>query len=100
MSRHWKTVVVLVGFAAAGCDSTTSPPPGNATKKQTTDDSSSSKSSDAESAPKPQLTRGGKEPAKNDLLLNYYGDDPDTLNLITSNDNVSTAFQRLVYEYL
>jgi peptide/nickel transport system substrate-binding protein len=46
------------------------------------------------------LTRSGRPPATDDVLLMYYGDDPDTLNLITSNDNVSSTFQRPVYEYL
>ena len=48
----------------------------------------------------PKLTRGEKQPAEDDTLLMYYGDDPDTLNLITSNDTVSRAFQLQVYEYL
>ncbi len=38
--------------------------------------------------------------ADNDTLLRFYPDDPDTLNLINASDNVSTAFQRLVYESL
>ena len=50
--------------------------------------------------PKRQKTRSDKDPADNDTLLLYYGDDPDTLNLITSSDTVSTAFQRQVYESL
>lgn len=44
------------------------------------------------------LARSGKSPAKNDTLLRYYGDDPDTLNLITSSDNVSSTFQLHVYD--
>ncbi|MDA1051063.1 MAG: ABC transporter substrate-binding protein [Planctomycetota bacterium] len=48
----------------------------------------------------PELTLGGVEPAKEDVLLRYYGDDPDTLNLITGNDNVSSEFQRQVYDGL
>lgn len=43
-------------------------------------------------------TLGGVEPAKDDTLVLYYADDPDTLNLLTSNDTVSTAFQQQVYE--
>jgi ABC-type transport system substrate-binding protein len=46
------------------------------------------------------LTRGGKKPAANDTLVLSYPDDPDTVNPITSNDTVSEAFQRLVYESL
>ncbi len=45
-------------------------------------------------------TRSGNPPAKDDALLMYYGDDPDTLNLILSNDTASEAFQRQVYETL
>ncbi|QDU97900.1 ABC transporter substrate-binding protein [Lignipirellula cremea] len=33
-----------------------------------------------------------------DVLLLSYPDDPNTINLLTSNDSVSTAFQRFVYE--
>jgi ABC-type transport system substrate-binding protein len=53
--------------------------------------------------PDPNLmhfSRGGVEPAESDTLVRQYPDDPDTLNLITSNDNVSSEFQRWVYEYL
>lgn len=49
---------------------------------------------------KHQKTRGGVEPSENDVMLTYYGDDPDTLNVITSNDTVSQAFHRQVYETL
>lgn len=35
-----------------------------------------------------------------DVLLMTYPNDPDTLNPITANDSVSTAFQRQVYETL
>lgn len=47
-----------------------------------------------------RLTLGGVEPAQNDTFVTYYSSDPDTLNLLTSNDNISTAFQRHVYEPL
>ncbi|MBI5761805.1 MAG: hypothetical protein HZA46_25110 [Planctomycetales bacterium] len=45
-------------------------------------------------------TRGGVTPAKADTLLLTYANDPDTINAITANDNVSDAFQRWVYEPL
>ena len=99
MPRSWMIAVLLVGFAVAGCNGSSSPKSDGAKKSATTGDGAS-KDSGAESPAKPKLTRGGKPPAKNDILLNYYGDDPDTLNLITSNDSVSEAFQRFVYEYL
>lgn len=46
------------------------------------------------------LTLGGVPPAKSDTLMLAYNNDPDTLNLLTSNDTISTAFQRWVYEPL
>ncbi len=98
MPRSWLSVVLLAGFAAAGCNSSSTTEP--EAKTGSTTDGSSSSGSDAKSAQKAQLTRGGKPPAKNDILLNYYGDDPDTLNVITSNDTVSMAFHRFAYEYL
>lgn len=49
---------------------------------------------------RPTKTAGGVEPAKNDLLLLSYPNDPDTVNGITANDNVSNAFMRHVYESL
>src|SRR5258707_827736 len=48
----------------------------------------------------PGITRGGKRPAASDTLVLSYPDDPDTINPLTANDNVSEAFQRLVYDYL
>lgn len=61
---------------------------------------SDSENETPEATDRPALTRGGRPPANSDVLLMYYGDDPDTLNLITSNDNVSSTFQRLVYDTL
>ncbi len=55
---------------------------------------------DAGAEKKEKLTLSGDKPATNDTLLLFYPDDPDTLNLINASDNVSTAFQRLVYEGL
>lgn len=62
--------------------------PQKAEKQQPEDGASSDRSK----------TLGGVEPAKDDTLVLYYADDPDTLNLHTSNDTVSTAFQQQVYE--
>lgn len=45
-------------------------------------------------------TLGGQKPAANDTLALAYPQDPEVLNPITANDNVSEAFQRLVYNYL
>lgn len=45
-------------------------------------------------------TLGGVMPAERDNLLLAYGNDPNTLNAITSSDTVSGAFQRQVYESL
>jgi ABC-type transport system substrate-binding protein len=49
---------------------------------------------------KPELTKGGQKPAQDDTLVLLYADDPDTLNVITSNDTVSQAFHRQVYQFL
>jgi len=46
------------------------------------------------------LTQGGVKPSESDVLVQYYGDDPDTLNALTGNDSVSSAFHRNTYEYL
>src|SRR5262245_48111858 len=54
----------------------------------------------AEPAPDRTKTRGGAAPAKADTLLMSYPNDPDTVNMLIANDNVSTAFQRWVYESL
>lgn len=53
-------------------------------------------------APKPnrELTLAGVKPAADDTLLLSYPQGPDTINPITSSDNVSDAFQRQVYESL
>jgi ABC-type transport system substrate-binding protein len=77
--------------------------PGNKTSAE-----ASSSNGVGESAAKPnhrgsarlETTLGGKPPASDDTLLMIYPDDPDTLNVLTSNDTVSTAFQRYVYEGL
>lgn len=47
-----------------------------------------------------KLTLGGKSPAENDTLIYVYPDDPDSLNPITTNDEVSTELMRNVYETL
>ena len=46
------------------------------------------------------VTLGGKAPAENDTLLLAYPDDPDTVNPLNSNDTVSEALMRQVYESL
>lgn len=55
---------------------------------------------EAEAKPQLTLSESGKTPAADDTLLQYYPSDPDTVNPITSNDNVSNDFQRWVYESL
>jgi ABC-type transport system substrate-binding protein len=54
----------------------------------------------AVAAPDRTKTRGGVKPAKSDTLLMSYPNDPDTVNMLIANDNVSMAFQRWVYEPL
>ena len=51
-------------------------------------------------SPDRPLTRGGVPPAKEDVLLLSYPNDPDTINALTSNDTVSRAWQQWVYEAL
>ena len=45
-------------------------------------------------------TDGGVKPARDDVLLLAYSNDPNTLNALTASDTVSGAFQRQVYESL
>lgn len=47
-----------------------------------------------------ELTRGGKLPANDDTLMFAYPDDPDSVNPITTNDEISTTLMRQVYESL
>jgi ABC-type transport system substrate-binding protein len=83
----------------AGCGpSSDSPAKATNTPKEAQTDSSGSTESEEKQAPK--LTRGGKPPAENDTLVLLYADDPDTLNVLTSNDTVSQAFHRQVYQFL
>ncbi len=56
--------------------------------------------SQVQGSPDRPLTRGGVPPAKEDVLLLSYPNDPDTINALTSNDTVSRAWQQWVYEAL
>lgn len=56
--------------------------------------------SQAQGSPDRPLTRGGVPPAKEDVLLLSYPNDPDTINALTSNDTLSRAWQQWVYESL
>lgn len=68
---------------------------------QTADAGSASPSKASEEAPlETRKTRGGVAPDESDVLMLAYSNDPDTLNLITANDNISQSFQRWVYESL
>jgi peptide/nickel transport system substrate-binding protein len=68
------------------------------------DEGASPQAPEPEPEPEPtqdfSKTRGGGAPAKDDTLLLHYGQDPDTVNLITSNDTTSGSFQQWVYEGL
>jgi len=91
-------VAALLALPAIGCNS----------KTPTTTTSNGSPGSGEDTAgdggtstgDETKLTRGGVPPAEEDLLLVAYGDDPDTLNAVTSSDTTSQAFQLRVYEYL
>lgn len=50
--------------------------------------------------PPPEAILRGVPPAKSDTLVRAYGNDPDTLNVVTGSDTVGEEFQSLVYEYL
>ena len=54
----------------------------------------------APAEPKAVETLAGAKPSPDDTLILNYANDPDTLNALTSNDTVSRAFQREVYESL
>lgn len=102
--------LLSLAIAGCGCRVETAKRPSLNTDSTTTDgaevarpEDSAEKSSATDSgskAARPTLTRGGKPPAKTDVILLYYADDPDTLNLVTSNDAASANFQRPVYEPL
>lgn len=79
------SLALSISLLGAGCDS------GKSKVPSTPNGSSGSDTT---------LTRGGKSPAEDDVLMLSYNDDPDTLNLVTSNDTTSTGFQRQVYESL
>src|SRR5882672_10233336 len=51
-------------------------------------------------APDRSRTLGGVAPAKSDTFVISYPNDPDTINPIIANDNVSRDFLRWVYEPL
>ena len=87
-------VAALLALPAVGCNSK-SPAPA-----PTSNGASPRIDAAATGGEETKLTRGGVPPAPEDLLLVAYGDDPDTLNAVTSSDTTSQAFQLRVYEYL
>ena len=89
-------ITVLLTTSLAACSKSSNSSPSNRTVGPP---ASSGVTTDGEDD-KPQLTRGGVEPAKDDTLMLFYGDDPATLNLITASDSTASALQRPVYEYL
>ncbi len=61
----------------------------------------SAQSPKASTAPAhPTKTLSDQTPAKDDTAVIFYVQDPDTLNPLTSNDNVSEELLKLSYEYL
>lgn len=54
----------------------------------------------ASAAPDRSKTMGGVAPARSDTLLFGYRNDPDSINPLTANDNVSREFQMWVYDTL
>ena len=51
-------------------------------------------------ATQPEMTASDKVPAVDDRLLVYYADDPNSLNPLIANDNVSSAWIRYLYDPL
>jgi ABC-type transport system substrate-binding protein len=104
MPQRLLRVLLLVLFAVTfqGCSSTED----DADDLETVGanpgaESSSAGGSSADNGPaSAKQTRAGVAPAESDTLMLAYSNDPDTLNLVTANDNVSTSFQRWVYEPL
>lgn len=102
VSRRTVTWLAILAFPLllAGCTSETTSSGGKNTTpggKKTAGNGQDGVEEDIKQE-KPELTRGKKKPAEDDTLLLFYGDDPNTLNPITSNDTVSNAFQRQVIE--
>jgi ABC-type transport system substrate-binding protein len=98
MSLHrWLPIILIV--AVVGCWTSTPDKDGTSSGTETGNDKNSQGGAD-KATEKSQLTAGGVEPAKDDTLITYYPDDPDTLNLVNASDNVSDALQKQVYEYL
>lgn len=95
LSHHARRTILagllLAGVALAGCDSSTSD---DVSPQQST---ASPAVSDAWKA---KETLGGVKPSATDTLRLAYPNDPDTLNVLTASDNVSSAFHRWVYEGL
>jgi ABC-type transport system substrate-binding protein len=101
--RHLRLLLapVLLFLAGCGCTVQNAEGPGVATDGgDEAPEVETKNGSETPEVAKPSLTRGGKAPSEEDVILTYYGDDPDTLNVITSNDTVSQAFHRQVYETL
>ena len=94
--RPWfsRFLVLLTVASLVGCNSsdpTSSNDPDTATENKQDSDA-------AENTVNREITRAGLKPAAADMLMQYYSDDPDTLNVLTSNDTTSLAFQRHVYQ--
>ena len=71
-----------------------------ATFNQPADRAVLAQTASASAAARPAKTLGGQMPAKDDTVVLFYPQDPDTLNPLTANDSVSEEFFKLSYEYL
>lgn len=112
----FRLLVLSAGFFLTGCSGESGQPAGKTTATKGTDASGGASSGgrasvngaavdgDASSektrAVQRDKTPGGVAPAKSDAMLFAYPNDPDTINAVTGNDNVSDAFQRWVYQNL
>ncbi len=92
--------VLLVALAAfLGCTGSSAPPSQTPEQPSGTQNSADQPSGTQSSIDRSR-TRGGVPPAKEDVLLLSYPNDPDTINALTSNDTLSRAWQQWVYESL
>ena len=96
--RQWflHTLVIIILASVAGCNPAEPEP----TKQPTSGSETGNESGASASSVNRAITRAGLKPAATDMLMQYYSDDPDTLNVLTSNDTTSLAFQRQVYQGL
>ncbi|MBS0265929.1 MAG: hypothetical protein JSS02_28620 [Planctomycetes bacterium] len=86
--------VVLAGLAWSGAELRSADKPASGGKKASPGESAQSPAIDR------SKSRGGAAPAKNDTVVIWYPNDPDTINPLVANDSVSREFLHAAYEPL